>query len=182
MNLIIGELQPSDGEVYINPNLRYSKFSQHFVDQLTMSETAVDYIGSKFKDLRPQEVRNKLGMFGLKGVSHTQPISLLSGGQKSRVCICEMSLSLPHIMFLDEPTNHLDIQSVDALAEALIDFGGGVIFITHDQRLVNRVATELWVIQADSKTVKRYEGTFDDYKQEIIDQMPDEWFMEDEEL
>jgi ATPase subunit of ABC transporter with duplicated ATPase domains len=180
VNLIIGELKPTEGDVYINPQLRYSKFSQHFVDQLTMSETAVEYIGNKFKELRPQEVRNKLGMFGLKGVSHTQPISLLSGGQKSRVCICEMSLSLPHIMFLDEPTNHLDIQSVDALAEALIGFGGGVIFITHDQRLVNRVAKELWVCKPDERSVTRYDGTFDDYKQEIIEGMPDEWFLEDE--
>lgn len=182
VNLIIGELKPTEGEVYINPGLRYSKFSQHFVDQLTMSDNAITYINSKFKELRPDEVRGKLGLFGLKGVSHTQPISLLSGGQKSRVCICEMSLSLPHIMFLDEPTNHLDIQSVDALADALIKFQGGVIFITHDQRLVNRVATELWVCNPEKKTVKRYEGTFDDYKQEIIEGMPDEWFLEDEEI
>jgi len=180
VNLILGELEPTEGEIYRNPQLRYAKFSQHFVDQLTMSESAVDYIGRKFKELRPQEVRNKLGMFGLTGVSHTQPISLLSGGQKSRVCMCEMSLTQPHIMFFDEPTNHLDIQSVDALAESLIKFEGGIVFITHDQRLVNRVAKELWVCNQTTKTVTRYEGTFDDYKQEIIEGMPDEWFLEDE--
>jgi len=180
VNLILGELVPTKGEIYRNPSLRTAKFSQHFVDQLTMSETSVEYIGKKFKELRPQEIRNKICSFGLTGVSPTQPISLLSGGQKSRVCLCEMSLSLPHIMFLDEPTNHLDIQSVDALAESLINFGGGIIFITHDQRLVNRVAKELWVCRPDDKTVSRYEGTFDEYKQEIVEKLPDEWFLEDE--
>jgi len=180
MNLMLGDLQPSEGEIYLNPHLRVCKFSQHFVDQLNMSDNAVEYLMKKFKELKPQEIRNKLGMFGLKGTSHTQPISLLSGGQKSRVCLCEMSLTMPHIMFFDEPTNHLDIQSVDALASALVEFNGGIIFITHDQRLVNVVAKELWVCKGDKK-VHRYEGSFDDYKQEIIEKMPDEWFLSDDE-
>jgi len=180
MNIILGELKPVSGEVYLNQHLRCAKFSQHFVDQLTMTDNPVDYLNLKFKELKSQEVRNKLGMFGLKGASHTQPISLLSGGQKSRVCLCEMSLKMPHIMFFDEPTNHLDIQSVDALGDALIEFNGGIIFITHDQRLVNRVAKELWVCKG-AQNVERYEGTFDDYKQEIIEQMPDEWFLDDDE-
>jgi len=179
VNLVIGELEPTAGEIYRNPHLRIAKFSQHFVDQLTMTETPIEYISKKFKDLKPQEVRNKLGMFGLHGGTHTQPITLLSGGQKSRVCLCELSLTMPHILFLDEPTNHLDIQSVDALAEALIKWQGGVVFITHDQRLVSRVAKDLWVCKGDS-SVLCYEGTFDDYKQEIIDEMPDEWFLSEE--
>jgi len=134
----------------------------------------------KFVELKPQEVRNRLGMFGLHGETHKQPIIMLSGGQKSRVCLCELSLTMPHILFLDEPTNHLDIQSVDALAEALIKWQGGVVFITHDQRLVSRVAKELWVCKGD-KSVLCYEGDFDDYKQEIIDEMPDEWFLSEED-
>jgi len=173
-------LEPTNGEIYRNPHLRIAKFSQHFVDQLTMTETPVDYISRKFKDLKPQEVRNKLGSFGLHGGTHTQAISLLSGGQKSRVCLCELSLTMPHILFLDEPTNHLDIQSVDALAEALIKWQGGVIFITHDQRLVTTVGKELWVCKGDQHVVK-YEGTFEDYKQEIIEGMPDELFLSDDE-
>jgi ATP-binding cassette subfamily F protein 3 len=81
---------------------------------------------------------------------------------------------------LDEPTNHLDIQSVDALAESLIKWQGGVIFITHDQRLVSRVGKDLWVCKGDTRVIK-YKGDFEDYKQEIIDEMPDEWFLSDEE-
>jgi len=180
VNLIVGELEPTVGEIYRNPHLKVAKFSQHFVDQLIMTETPVEYIGRKFKELKPQEIRNKLGMFGLHGNTHTQAISLLSGGQKSRVCLCELSLLQPHILFLDEPTNHLDIQSVDALADALIKWEGGLVFITHDQRLVSSVAKELWVCKGDS-SVLVYEGTFEEYRQEIIDKMPDEWFLSDED-
>jgi len=180
VNMILGELEVTSGEVIRNPHLRIAKFSQHFVDQLTMTETPIDYISRKFVDLKPQEIRNKLGSFGLHGSTHLQPITLLSGGQKSRVCLCELSLTMPHILFLDEPTNHLDIQSVDALADALINWQGGVIFITHDQRLVSAVAKELWVVCGDQKVTK-YPGTFDDYKQELINEMPDEWFLSEEE-
>jgi ATP-binding cassette subfamily F protein 1 len=180
VNMILGELEPTEGEIFRNPHLRIAKFSQHFVDQLNMTDTPVDYINRKFPEMRPQEVRNKLGSFGLHGNTHVQPITLLSGGQKSRVCLCELSLTMPHILFLDEPTNHLDIQSVDALADALIKWQGGVIFITHDQRLVSSVGKELWVVKGDTRVV-RYDGTFDDYKQELIDEMPDEWFLSEEE-
>jgi len=180
VNMILGELEPTSGEIYRNPHLKIAKFSQHFVDQLTMTDTPVEYIAKKFVELKPQEVMNKLGMFGLGGTTHDQRISLLSGGQKSRVCLCELSLTTPHILFLDEPTNHLDIQSVDALAEALLKWKGGVIFITHDQRLVSRVGKELWICKGDTQVI-RYEGEFEDYKQEIINEMPDEWFLSDED-
>jgi len=182
MNLILGDLQPTEGEILRNRNLRVAKFSQHFVDQLNMVDTPVDYIAKKFPEFKLQEVRNKLGMYNLKGELHNQPISLLSGGQKSRVAMTEIALRNPHIFFLDEPTNHLDIQTVDALATALQEFKGGIVFITHDQRLVSTVATELWVCSGDGN-VHTFEGSFDDYKQHIVDNMPDELFLvsDDEE-
>jgi len=180
MNLILGELQPTSGEIIRNRHLRVAKFSQHFVDQLTMTDTPVQYIMKKFPDFKEQEARNKLGMFNLKGNLHNQPISLLSGGQKSRVALAEIGLRTPHIFFLDEPTNHLDIKSVDALSEALQEFPGGVILITHDQRLVTTVAKELWVCRGD-RSVEIYRKTFVDYKQEIIDKMPDELFLDSDE-
>jgi len=180
MNLILGELQPTSGEIIRNRHLRVAKFSQHFVDQLTMTDTPVQYIMKKFPEMKEQEARNKLGMFNLKGNLHNQPISLLSGGQKSRVALAEIGLKTPHIFFLDEPTNHLDIKSVDALSEALQEFPGGVILITHDQRLVSTVAKDLWVCRGD-RSVEIYRKTFDEYKQEIIDKMPDELFLDSDE-
>jgi len=180
VNLILGDLKASKGEILRNRNLRVAKFSQHFVDQLTMTDTPVEYIGKIFPEFKPQDIRNKLGMYNLKGSLHNQPISLLSGGQKSRVALSEIGLKNPHIFFLDEPTNHLDIQSVDALSQALQEFKGGVILITHDQRLVSTVAKELWVCRGNGG-VEIFEGTFDDYKQEIIDKMPDELFLDSDE-
>jgi len=180
MNLILGELDPTVGYIERNRNLRVAKFSQHFIDQLTMTDTPVQYISKKFPEFKIQEVRNKLGLFNLKGDLHNKAISLLSGGQKSRVAMAEIGLKMPHILFLDEPTNHLDIQSVDALSHALQDFKGGIILITHDQRLVNTVAKELWVCRGNKK-VEIYEGTFEKYKQDIIDAMPDELFLVSED-
>jgi ATP-binding cassette subfamily F protein 1 len=172
LKVIAKELHVTNGEVYHSPQLRIAKYSQHFVDQLIMTMTPIAYINSKFKHLKTQEVRNALGMFGLHGKTHEKPIELLSGGQKSRVCFCELSLTFPHVLFLDEPTNHLDIESVEALADSLNKFKGGVIFITHDLRLVSKVAKELWVCKGD-KTVVNYDGTFEEYKQGIIDALDD---------
>eukprot|EP01123_Difflugia_compressa_P011791 TRINITY_DN4817_c0_g2_i1.p1 TRINITY_DN4817_c0_g2~~TRINITY_DN4817_c0_g2_i1.p1 ORF type:complete len:258 (-),score=50.49 TRINITY_DN4817_c0_g2_i1:13-786(-) len=180
MNLILGELKPTLGEILRNHSLRVAKFSQHFVDQLNMTDTPVEYIAKKFPEMKMQEVRNKLGMYNLKGDLHNQNISLLSGGQKSRVAMAEIGLKNPHIFFLDEPTNHLDIQSVDALSHALQEFKGGVVLITHDQRLVSTVAKELWVCRGDGG-VQIFDGTFDDYKQQIIDRMPDELFIDSDD-
>jgi len=183
MNLILGALEPTAGEIIRNRKLRTAKFFQHAVDQLNMNDNPINYVHSLFPELKEQDIRNKLGGFGLKGKqNHEKAIALLSGGQKSRVMFLEMALREPHIMFMDEPTNHLDIQAVDGLAQALIDFDGGLVLITHDQRLVSRVCDELWVCRGIlDKTVEIYDGTFDDYKQEIIDEMPDEWFLDDKD-
>jgi len=79
-------------------------------------------------------------------------------------------LVIPISIFLDEPTNHLDIESVDALASALKEFCGGIIIISHDQRLISSVCNELWACRGD-KNVEIFDGTFEDYRQEIIDRM-----------
>jgi len=179
MNLILGDLAPVAGEIIRNRKLRVSKFSQHFVDQLTMTDTPIEFVGKKFPELKPQEVRNTLGKFGLSGKTHLQPIQLLSGGQKSRVALCVLSLELPHILMLDEPTNHLDIQSVDALTEALAEFQGAVVLISHDQRLISKVCDEIWV--CGEQKVEVYDGTFEEYRQELIDKMDDELFMDSDE-
>lgn len=183
VNLILGKLEPTLGEIIRSPKLRTAKFSQHFVDQLQMDINAIEYIHSKYPELQSQFIRNKLGSFGLKGKqNHEKPIALLSGGQKSRVAFLEIALKEPHIIFFDEPTNHLDIESVDALSETLQEFEGALVIITHDQRLVSTVAEELWVCRGIlDKTVERFDGDFEDYKNMLVQEMPDEWFQDDEE-
>lgn len=174
MNLLLGEIKPNSGEVVRNEKFRTARFNQHFVDQLNMNETPLEYISRLHSDMESQDVKNYLGMFNLNGKMHEQSIHLLSGGQKSRIILAHLSLMQPDILFLDEPTNHLDIQAVDALIKALSDYNGGIIFITHDQRLISKIATELWIC-GDSK-VSLYDGTFEQYKTEMINSMPDELF------
>jgi len=179
VNLIIGELEPTQGEVKRNKNLKIAKFSQHFVDQLVLTDTPVSYIKNLYPSLDIQDIRGKLGMYGLPGNMHEQPISLLSGGQKSRTILASLSINRPHMYFFDEPTNHLDMESVEALITALKNFDGGLVMISHDQRLISTVCNELWVLRGN-KQVEIYDGTFEDYRQEIIDRM-DSTLLEEEE-
>ncbi|KAJ7967974.1 ABC transporter F family-like protein [Quillaja saponaria] len=175
LNLLAGDLVPSEGEVRRSQKLRIGRYSQHFVDLLTMDETPVQYILRLHPDqegLSKQEaVRAKLGKFGLPSHNHLSPIAKLSGGQKSRVVFTSISMSKPHILLLDEPTNHLDMQSIDALADALDEFTGGVVLVSHDSRLISRVCddeerSEIWVVE--NGTVNTFPGTFEDYKEELL--------------
>ena len=174
LNLLAGDLVPTEGEVRRSQKLRIGRYSQHFVDLLTMDETPVQYLLRLHPDqegLSKQEaVRAKLGKFGLPSHNHLTPIAKLSGGQKSRVVFSSISMSKPHILLLDEPTNHLDMQSIDALADALDEFTGGVVLVSHDSRLISRVCedeekSEIWVVE--NGTVRNFLGTFEEYKEEL---------------
>ena len=92
-----------------------------------------------------------------------KPIGTLSGGQKSRVVFATISLARPHIILLDEPTNHLDMDTIEALVTTLKEFNGGVVVVTHDQYLVEEVCDVLYVID-ETRHIKRFEGSFEDYK------------------
>ncbi|RDY14107.1 ABC transporter F family member 4, partial [Mucuna pruriens] len=175
LNLLAGDLVPSEGEVRRSQKLRIGRYSQHFVDLLTMDETPVQYLlrlHPEQEGLSKQEaVRAKLGKFGLPSHNHLTPIVKLSGGQKARVVFTSISMSKPHILLLDEPTNHLDMQSIDALADALDEFTGGVVLVSHDSRLISRVCDDeerslIWVVE--DGTVKTFPGTFDEYKEDLL--------------
>lgn len=174
LNLLAGDLVPTEGEVRRSQKLRIGRYSQHFVDLLTMDETPVQYLLRLHPDQegfsKQEAVRAKLGKFGLPSHNHLTPIVKLSGGQKARVVFTSISMSKPHILLLDEPTNHLDMQSIDALADALDEFTGGVVLVSHDSRLISRVCdneenSEIWVVE--DGTVKSFPGTFEEYKEEL---------------
>jgi ATP-binding cassette, subfamily F, member 1 len=170
MNLLAGDLEPTQGDQRKSHYLRIGRYNQHFVDALAFDVSAVEYLQS-MSGLRQEEIRAKLGKFGLSGHHHLQPIMKLSGGQKARVVFAAIALSNPHILLLDEPTNHLDMESIDALADALKEFEGGVVIISHDSRLLSRVCddaerSEVWIVE-DGK-VQEYDGDFEDYKDELI--------------
>lgn len=178
LNLLAGDLQPTEGESRQSQKLRVGRYSQHFVDSLQMDETPVQYLLRLYPDQegpsKQETVRAKLGKFGLPSHNHLTPIVKLSGGQKARVVFTSISMARPHILLLDEPTNHLDMQSIDALADALEEFSGGVLLVSHDARLISRVCEEeensvVWVVEDGA--VRKYPGSFDDYKKELTEEI-----------
>jgi ATP-binding cassette subfamily F protein 1 len=176
MNLLAGDLEPTQGDQKKSHRLRIGRYNQHFVDALAFDVSAVEYL-QNMSGLRPEEIRAKLGKFGLSGHHHLQPIMKLSGGQKARVVFAAIALSNPHILLLDEPTNHLDMESIDALADALEEFEGGVVIISHDSRLLSRVCddaerSEVWIVE--NGMVQEYDGYFEDYKDELISEIQEE--------
>ncbi|KAL7577242.1 hypothetical protein ACA910_003565 [Epithemia clementina (nom. ined.)] len=167
LKLLTGEVEPTRGEVKRNPRLRMGVYNQHFVDKLPMDKTPVDFLRERFQEEDYQSVRNRLGKYGLEGHAHEVAMRDLSGGQKARVVFVELSLQQPHILLLDEPTNNLDIESIDALCDAINEFNGGVIVVTHDQRLVDECECTLWVVEKQGVT--EWTEGFDDYKASILE-------------
>ncbi|CUG34849.1 ABC transporter, putative [Bodo saltans] len=160
------ELEPTTGYVAKNAHCVMARFHQHFVDQINMDLTPLEYMQSEFPDIiTPEPFRAALGRFGVSGRLQMTPMKTLSDGQKSRVVFAWMAFQQPHFMILDEPTNHLDIESIDALAEAITDFPGAVVVVSHDLRLIAQIAEEIWI--CDKGEVKRFNGDIADYKEHV---------------
>ncbi|CAL2044534.1 unnamed protein product [Caenorhabditis brenneri] len=166
LKLLIGKIEPQEGELRKHRTLRIGWFDQHANEALNGEQTPVEFLSTKF-NIDVQEARKQLGTTGLAAHAHTVKIRDLSGGQKSRVALCNLALGSPDIIILDEPTNNLDIESIDALAEAIRDFNGGVLMVTHDERLVVRTDCDLWIVE--NQSVEAIDGDFDDYKKEVLD-------------
>ncbi|GAA5807282.1 hypothetical protein MFLAVUS_000639 [Mucor flavus] len=162
LKLLTEENKPSSGTVHRNGRLRIAYFTQHHIDQLDLTKNAVGFMADQFPGKSEEEYRRHLGSFGITGMVGLQIMKTLSGGQKSRVAFACLSMQNPHILVLDEPTNHLDIESMDALQEALAQFKGGVIIVSHDERFINTVCKEIWV--CENGVLTQFEGTIKDYK------------------
>lgn len=147
-------------------------YNQHFVDRLPMTKTPVEHLRDRFEDEDYQSVRNRLGKYGLEGHAHEVAMRDLSGGQKARVVFVELSLQRPHILLLDEPTNNLDIETIDALCDAINAFKGGVVIVTHDQRLIEECECTLWVVEKQGVTA--WAEGFDDYKATILRELEEQ--------
>ena len=159
---------------------------------MTAEESAAEYLMRLF-NLPVEKARRALGSFGLASHAHTVKMKDLSGGQKSRVALAELTLSAPDVIVLDEPTNNLDIESIDALGDAIKEYDGGVIIVSHDERLIRETECQLWVIEEQVRreefinvsllelisvlqTINEIEGAFDDYRKEVLDQLGEEVF------
>ncbi|ODA82301.1 hypothetical protein RJ55_00808 [Drechmeria coniospora] len=165
LKLLVSKLQPLKGLVSSHPRLRIGFFAQHHVDALDLTTSAVSFMANTYPGRTDEEYRRQLGAFGITGTTGLQKMGLLSGGQKSRVAFACLALTNPHILVLDEPSNHLDIEAMDALAEALNEFQGGVLMVSHDVTMLQMVCTSLWV--CDGGTVEKFNGDVQQYKKRI---------------
>lgn len=166
LKLLIGQLSPTSGLVSSHPRLRIGFFAQHHVDALDMNDSAVGFMQKNYHGRTDEEYRRHLGAFGITGMTGLQKLELLSGGQKSRVAFACLSLTNPHILVLDEPSNHLDIEAMDALSDALRQFAGGVLMVSHDVTMLQNVCTSLWV--CDNGTAEKFDGDVNAYKRRIM--------------
>ncbi|XP_006895252.1 PREDICTED: ATP-binding cassette sub-family F member 2 [Elephantulus edwardii] len=119
-----------------------------------------------------EEMRKIIGRYGLTGKQQVSPIRNLSDGQKCRVCLAWLAWQNPHLLFLDEPTNHLDIETIDALADAINEFEGGMMLVSHDFRLIQQVAQEIWV--CEKQTITKWPGDILAYKEHLKSKLVDE--------
>ena len=172
VKLLAGLLMPQQGAIRPHPHLRMARYTQHFVDTLDMNRTPLDFFGSMRPDDSEAKLRRYLGRFGVSGADQTAEMKFLSDGIKSRVVFATMALRTPHILLLDEPTNHLDIEMIDSLADAINAFGGGVVLVSHDMRLIEQVAREIW--ECDHGTITRFDGSIQDYKAQLQRKMEGE--------
>ncbi|VDD91174.1 unnamed protein product [Enterobius vermicularis] len=169
IKLLLGDLNPTSGFRNANSRLKIGYFTQHHVDQLEMDVSAVEFLASKFPGKNQEVYRASLGRFGLSGDLALQSVATLSGGQKSRVAFTCLAMLNPNYLIMDEPTNHLDVESVEALGAALRKFKGGVVIVTHDERLIELVCKELWVVR--DRTVTQLDGGIEEYKKHVYKQL-----------
>ncbi|XP_022117099.2 ATP-binding cassette sub-family F member 3 [Pieris rapae] len=162
LKIIMGILSPTSGLRSVHRGLKFGYFSQHHVDQLEMNVNSVELLQRNYPGKTIEEYRRQLGSFGVSGELALQTIGSLSGGQKSRVAFANLCLGSPNFLVLDEPTNHLDIETIEALGKAIDKYSGGVILVSHDERLIRMVCRELWVCGGGS--VQSVEGGFDEYR------------------
>lgn len=167
----MGMLAPTSGMLTTHRGLRFGYFSQHHVDQLEMNLSSVELLQQAYPGKPIEEYRRQLGSFGVSGDLALQYVASLSGGQKSRVAFAKMCMGRPNFLVLDEPTNHLDIETIEALGKAINKYNGGLILVSHDERLIRMVCKELWV--CGNGTVQGIEGGFDEYRRIVLKELED---------
>lgn len=170
LKLICGEVIPQDGLIRRHSHLRIARYHQHLAEALDLSLSALDYMMKCFPDVKErEEMRRIIGRYGLSGRQQICPMRHLSDGQRCRVVFAWLAFQVPHLLLLDEPTNHLDMETIDALADAVNDFEGGMILVSHDFRLISQVAKEIWI--CENSTIKKWDKDIMEYKNHLRSKM-----------
>jgi ATP-binding cassette subfamily F protein 3 len=166
VKLLANRLAPFAGSVTRADKLAIAYFAQHQLDELNEDGTPYDHVRKLMPDATETKIRGRCGAIGFSGKAGDTVVRSLSGGEKARLLLGLATFFGPNMIILDEPTNHLDIDSRAALAEAINDFPGAVIMVSHDRYLIEACADQLWVV-ADHK-VTTYDGDLDDYRRMVL--------------
>ena len=162
LRTVVDSLKPLSGEVRWGHGCQIGVYAQHVYTSLPDSQTVLDYLHSKAaKGKKDQEILDLAGAFLFRGQNTQKPISVLSGGERARLCLAGLLLSNHNILILDEPGNHLDVDTVEAMAEALLQYEGTVIFTSHDRHFTHKVAT--CIIEVRDGRVTAHGGDYDSY-------------------
>eukprot|EP00747_Dinoflagellata_sp_TGD_P034351 gnl/TRDRNA2_/TRDRNA2_137203_c0_seq2.p1 gnl/TRDRNA2_/TRDRNA2_137203_c0~~gnl/TRDRNA2_/TRDRNA2_137203_c0_seq2.p1 ORF type:complete len:347 (+),score=73.22 gnl/TRDRNA2_/TRDRNA2_137203_c0_seq2:33-1073(+) len=151
MRTIAKDLIALGGEVYVHPRLSVAYFSQHVADSMSLDRSPFEILKDRFPDATDNQIRAQLGSFGIRSQALVR-LGCLSGGEKARVSLAAITMKPPHILLLDEPTNHLDLNTVEALGEALKNFGGGIVLVSHDRRLIEALEMDCYMLHEGKLT------------------------------
>ncbi|ULB09377.1 ATP-binding cassette domain-containing protein [Cereibacter azotoformans] len=164
--LLAGKLAPQEGRMVSSSKLRIGYFAQHQVDELHIDETPLQHVMRLRPDEGQPRLRARLAGFGLMADQAETAVGRLSGGQKARLSLLLATIDAPHLLILDEPTNHLDMESREALVEALTEYSGAVVLVSHDMHLLGLVADRLWLVKGGA--VAPYTEDLEAYRRQLL--------------
>jgi ATP-binding cassette subfamily F protein 3 len=166
VKLLANRLAPMHGDVTRAANLRVAYFAQHQLDELDPQGSPYDHVRRLMPDMPESKVRARVGAIGFSGQAGDTKVEKLSGGEKARLMLGLATFNAPHLIILDEPTNHLDIDSRGALIEAINDFPGAVLLVSHDRYLLEACADRLWLVNGGR--VAPFDGDLGDYTRLVL--------------
>ncbi len=161
LRMIAGELEPSEGVMQLGAKVERGYYAQHHSDQLSADRAVLEEVAAAAPDKSESFVRGVCGAFLFSGDDVEKKVGVLSGGERARVLLARLLIEPGNLLLMDEPTNHLDTESAEALAEALTHYDGTLVFVSHSESFIKRLATVIWDV--GSGELRRYPGTFDEY-------------------
>jgi len=167
IKLLAGELAPLEGDIGLSKGIKLGYFAQHQLEFLRADESPIQHLVRLAPKVLEQQLRDYLGGFGFQGDKVTEETRRFSGGEKARLVLALVVWQRPNLLLLDEPTNHLDLDMRQALTEALIDFEGALVVVSHDRHLLRSTTDDLYLVH-DGK-VEAFEGDLEDYQQWLSD-------------
>jgi ATP-binding cassette subfamily F protein 3 len=159
--LLAAQLAPMEGEINASGKMKVGYFTQYQVEELDGADTPLEHMSRQMKGATPSAVRAQLGRFGFSADKATTEVRKLSGGERARLALALITREAPHLLILDEPTNHLDVDAREALIQALNDYTGAVLVVSHDRHMLELTADRLVLV--DNGTAREFEGSLDDY-------------------